>query len=224
MKALVFDLDGVLVDVSGSYRRAVKETFRYFAGRDIDDAGIEAYKGRGGLNNDWDLTHAALCEQGLSVAREKVVEAFQRIYLGDRFNGLIKNERWLVRDEVLAGLREGYDLAIVTGRPGPETRFTLTHFDVDRFFPVVITQDDLPEGRGKPDPLGIRTALAILGRTDGYYAGDTVDDMRAAAGAGLVPIGVVRGEDGRDAKEAGLLAAGAARIVRDVNRIREVLS
>lgn len=227
MKALLFDLDGVLVDVAGSYRRAIRETFRFFADAEIDEAAIRAYKDGGGLNDDWDLTLTALRDRGIAVERGRVVEAFQEIYLGKNFDGLIGNEKWLLRGEALKDLFRTFDLGIVTGRPAAETRFTLEHFGFERFFPVVITRDDLPEGRGKPDPLGIRSALAVLGRRQGFYAGDTVDDMRAARAAGLVPIGVVSpgdaGGDGSvDTAGARLLAAGAHRIVRDINRIGEI--
>lgn len=227
MKALLFDLDGVLVDVAGSYRRAIRETFRLFADAEIDEAAIQAYKDGGGLNDDWDLTLTALRDRGIAVERDRVVETFQEIYLGKNFDGLIGNEQWLLRGEVLTDLFRTFDLGIVTGRPAAETRFTLEHFGFGRFFPVVITRDDLPEGRGKPDPLGIRTALAVLGRREGFYAGDTVDDMRAARAAGLVPIGVVSagdagGDDCVDEAGAKLLAAGADRIVRDINRIGEI--
>ncbi len=218
MKALLFDCDGVLVDVSESYRRAVQETARRFGAGEIDAAAIRAYKERGGLNNDWDLTLTALRERGIAADRRDVVKAFQEIYLGRDFDGLIRNEVWLCREGLLSGLAGKYALGIVTGRPAPETRFTLEHFGADGFFPVVVTQDDLAEDRGKPDPLGILTALARLGSVEGYYVGDTVDDMRAALGAGLVPIGVAP-EDGGP----GLLKAGAARIIRDINRIGEVL-
>lgn len=69
-KLIVFDMDGVLIDVSGSYRETVRKTARlFFDGADgfeklpdplfplKDLAGL---KQTGGLNNDWDLTAMAL--------------------------------------------------------------------------------------------------------------------------------------------------------------------
>jgi HAD superfamily phosphatase len=57
--AVVLDIDGVLVDVADSYRRAIVETLDRVYGRTIDDAGIQRFKDAGGFNNDWELTDAA---------------------------------------------------------------------------------------------------------------------------------------------------------------------
>jgi len=57
--AVVLDIDGVLVDVSDSYRRAIVESVDRVYGRTIDDAAIQGFKNAGGFNNDWELTYAA---------------------------------------------------------------------------------------------------------------------------------------------------------------------
>ena len=70
-KLIVFDMDGVIVDVSGSYREAVRQTARLiFNGvlseDDLPDplfslADLASVKQAGGLNNDWELTYYVLC-------------------------------------------------------------------------------------------------------------------------------------------------------------------
>ncbi len=73
----VFDVDGVLIDTTGSYRLAVIATAEYIVGERLklwrrDAAGgaplvtledVRAFKLAGGFNNDWDLafTFSALC-------------------------------------------------------------------------------------------------------------------------------------------------------------------
>ena len=67
---IVFDMDGVLVDVSGSYRDTVRQTARLFftgaqAFASLPDplfslADLASVKQSGGLNNDWDLTFVIL--------------------------------------------------------------------------------------------------------------------------------------------------------------------
>lgn len=69
-KLIVFDMDGVLIDVSGSYREAARKTARlFFAGAKgfgkLPDplfplSDLAALKQTGGLNNDWDLTALTL--------------------------------------------------------------------------------------------------------------------------------------------------------------------
>ncbi|MFC6716459.1 TIGR01548 family HAD-type hydrolase [Natrialbaceae archaeon GCM10025810] len=57
--AVVLDVDGVLVDVADSYRRAIVESVEYVYDRTIRKDDIQAFKDAGGFNNDWELTYAA---------------------------------------------------------------------------------------------------------------------------------------------------------------------
>jgi HAD superfamily hydrolase (TIGR01548 family) len=69
-KLIVFDMDGVIVDVSGSYREAVRQTARLFlkgigSENTLPDplfslADLAGVKQAGGLNNDWELTYHVL--------------------------------------------------------------------------------------------------------------------------------------------------------------------
>lgn len=56
--AVVLDIDGVLVDVADSYRRAIIETVELVHGDTIEKAAIQQFKDAGGFNNDWELTYA----------------------------------------------------------------------------------------------------------------------------------------------------------------------
>ena len=69
VNAIVFDCDGVLIDVSEAYRKAVAETAsritEAFTGirlpEDLIDRGVfHSFKKTGGFNNDWDLTYAII--------------------------------------------------------------------------------------------------------------------------------------------------------------------
>ncbi|GGL34538.1 haloacid dehalogenase [Halarchaeum grantii] len=56
---VVLDVDGVLVDVADSYRRAIVESVERVHGETIPKAGVQAFKDAGGFNNDWALSDAA---------------------------------------------------------------------------------------------------------------------------------------------------------------------
>ena len=56
--AVVLDVDGVLVDVADSYRRAIVETVDRVHGRTIPREAVQSFKDAGGFNNDWELTDA----------------------------------------------------------------------------------------------------------------------------------------------------------------------
>lgn len=57
--AVVLDIDGVLVDVATSYRRAIVDTVDRLYGETIDLDAVQAFKEAGRFNNDWKLTDAA---------------------------------------------------------------------------------------------------------------------------------------------------------------------
>ena len=59
VESVVLDVDGVLVDVADSYRRAILESVEQVYGRTIRRADIQRFKDAGGFNNDWELTYAA---------------------------------------------------------------------------------------------------------------------------------------------------------------------
>ncbi len=223
MKAVLFDMDGVLVDVSRSYRLAVQQTLEIFLKQTIDFDEIQAYKNRGGLNNDWDLTECILREYGKTVKKEVIIGVFQHIYLGKDFNGLIRNEKWLLNRQIMETIRREYQIGIVTGRPRMESSYVLERFEVGPYFSVLITIDDVPAHKNKPDPLGIELALKALSLKEAYYLGDTVDDMIAASRAGVIPIGVSQGGHETKFQIALLKQHGAWKALTDVNSILEVL-
>ena len=53
---ILFDIDGVIRDVSESYRLAVKKTVYSFCGWEPSSLDIDNLKNEGIWNNDWDLT------------------------------------------------------------------------------------------------------------------------------------------------------------------------
>ncbi|AUV80520.1 TIGR01548 family HAD-type hydrolase [Salinigranum rubrum] len=57
--AVVLDIDGVLVDVADSYRRAIVESIERVYDETLPAGAIQAFKNAGGFNNDWELTYAA---------------------------------------------------------------------------------------------------------------------------------------------------------------------
>lgn len=68
---VILDIDGVLVDVSSSYRRAIVETVSYLYDDSIPREAVQYFKDAGGFNNDWELTDAVAF---LVIARDNGME------------------------------------------------------------------------------------------------------------------------------------------------------
>ncbi|MCH8180284.1 MAG: HAD-IA family hydrolase [Proteobacteria bacterium] len=219
-EALLFDLDGVLADVEDSYRRCVLETAESF-GVPITRADLETAVLAGDANNDWVLTQRILEARGVEVPLEDVIEHYQAIYLGTpQKPGLRESERLLVGRDVLERLAARLPLGIVTGRPRAEATWFLDRTGISDLFGAVVCLEDGPL---KPDPEPVRVALARLGVERAWMMGDTPDDLRAAAAAGVLPVGIVApGDDPSNALPA-LRDAGAATVLDHVTNLEELL-
>ena len=73
---LIFDIDGVLADVSASYRLAIRKTSKFFTRADISFQEIQGYKNKGGFNNDWDLTERIIRERGVNAEKILIIKKF----------------------------------------------------------------------------------------------------------------------------------------------------
>ncbi len=219
---LVFDMDGVLVDVTDSYREAILRTVRHFTGREATKDYIQQIKNRGGFNDDFQLSHTAIRELGGQAAFGDVVDYFQRVFLGENGNGLILQERWIPRDGLLERLAGDWRLAIFTGRPRAEAALTLNRFARSVGFDPVLGHEDVAQP--KPAPDGLLKIRAACGEVETVYLGDTVDDARSARAAGVPFIGVASRHNTRRDELLRLFAEeGARAVIEDVNDVERVL-
>jgi histidinol-phosphate aminotransferase len=219
-EALIFDMDGVLADVSGSYREATLQTAAAF-GVTLEINDIEAATAAGNANNDWELTQRLMAERGVERSLADVTARFEEIYQGTESEpGLRRTERLLLGREKLLALGERLPLAVVTGRPRADAERFLTEQDIADCFRTVVTMEDAPI---KPDPAPVRLALERLGVATAWMLGDTPDDLRAARGAAVLPIGVIAPGDEPESTTASLRRAGAATVVSETEKILEVL-
>jgi len=215
---IVFDMDGVLVDVTESYRETIVQTVKRFCGRTIERAAIQDYKNQGGWNNDWLLSQRILADFGMEVPYQTVVDEFQKIFFGPNGNdGLMQREEWIDTTGTLARLQNRYEFSVFTGRLRAEAQLTLDRFANGLRFSPVVGDDDV--GKGKPDPEGL---LQIDGAR--YYIGDTVDDARASRAANVPFIGVGNRRDEGHAKTVALMEAeGAIAIIESINELEKVV-
>ena len=214
-EAVLFDLDGVIANVSDSYRRCIISTAETY-GVTVTREQIAQAKTRLGSNNDWILTYDFVERAGVQTTLDEVTRRFQRFYADYR-----RNERLCVDRDLLETVAARVPLAVVTGRPREDAERFLSEHELTELFSVVVCMEDAPP---KPDPAPVRLALQQLRVERAWMFGDTADDMAAARGAGVVPIGVVAPGDDYDCVAENLLAAGGAVVLRRTDDLMEATS
>ena len=198
---ILFDIDGVIRDVTNSYRLAIQETVNFFSGWRPSIEDIDSIKSEGCWNNDWDLSLEMITRyiqnnnHSLTPPnRKKLIECFEDFYFGgdptnesSEWSGFIKNETLLVQKNLfdeLTQLRIGW--GFVSGAELPSAKFILEKRLGLRAAPL-IAMGDAPD---KPDPTGfISLSSKISKRPLGganvpiAYIGDTVADVKTVINA-----------------------------------------
>jgi HAD superfamily phosphatase len=215
-------MDGVLVDVTESYRESIQQTVQHFAGVAPTREQIQQFKNQGGWNDDWKLSHHLITGVGVDVDFETVKNHFQKIFLGKGTDGLILRERWVARPGVLEALAEQFEFAIFTGRPLADAKLTLDRFAPGLTFWPQVGMHEVQ--KHKPDPEGLLLAAGQRGRKV-YYIGDTVDDARCARAADVPFIGIAAPSNPLYIDLVFLFQETAAyAIVDDINYLSEVFA
>ncbi|MCF6192784.1 MAG: aminotransferase class I/II-fold pyridoxal phosphate-dependent enzyme [Kangiellaceae bacterium] len=220
-KLVCLDMDGVLIDTSGSYDEAVKQTVFKLSNQIIEQQQITELRRSGGYNNDWVVSQKLLDILGMTVDLEAVTQEFQAIYLGENGEGLVNNETSLINPSLVKKITvsNSQTFCIVTGRPRKEAQSGQKLIGLEPL--ELISLDDVDEP--KPSPEGIKKMQnQILQNNPAlsfctWMCGDNPDDMQAAVGSNSMAIGI--GLDNQDA----LYAAGADIVIASINEIEEWL-
>jgi HAD superfamily phosphatase len=219
---IVFDMDGVLAEVTESYREAIVQTVEHFTGQAIARESIQRYKNAGGWNNDWALSQRICADLGTEVAYGTVVDYFNQIFLGHNGSGLINRESWIPQPGLLERLMTRYGTAVFTGRLRYELDITLSRFASELRFDPIICAEHVVNGKPAPDGL-----LAIQRMKPGrhlWFVGDTIDDARSASAAGVPFIGILaETHSRRDELKRLFEQEKAVAIIENVNEIEGVL-
>lgn len=201
---VVFDIDGVIRDVGGSYRRALADTVEQFTQGAYRPSAtdIDALKAEGHWNNDWEgsqeLVYRHFEAQGvershLNLNYDDLVAFFQSRYRGpdpQHWTGYICQEPLLLNADY-------FDLLTQAGIPwgffSGATRGSASYVLEKRLglrSPVLVAMEDAP---GKPDPTGLIEVVQQLepfgaSSTPVLYLGDTVADLHTVQNASRIDL------------------------------------
>ncbi len=205
MQALIFDLDGTLIDTVYAHVFAWQRAFAE-VGLAIDGWRIHRRVGMsGGL-----AARAAARELGREIAPAEEAALLKRH--GELLRQFLPERRPLPGAvELIADLRaRKIPFGIATSGNRPEIDLSLAALGIGPGTPVIERRD---VKRAKPEPDLFLACQAKLGVPVNacYVVGDAVWDMLAARRAGMLSVGLLSGGYGEDE----LVAAGAYRVYRD---------
>jgi len=206
--AVLFDVDGTLIDSNGAHAEAWAQAFREH-GVAVDAARVRPLIGMGGDK----LLPAVANVSEDSALGQRVARRKKAIF--DSFLQALKPTRGA--RPLLEFLRDhGVDLVIATSADGQELDALLERGGVEDLFPKRTSKDDAQES--KPDPDVVQAALrkSHASRERAVMVGDTPYDLEAARRAGIAAVALRCGGYWSDAD-----LTGALEILDDPAALRE---
>lgn len=180
---LVFDVDGVLIDVKETFWRSALQTVEKLTGKKGTWAELHQWKRQPGNNDDWMMVSRWATAWGVPTTYEQARKAFQPFYWGSNGKpGNVAKEIWLVTPKLVEKWARRRELNLFTGRTRKEFTYSFERWSASKHFRSVVTMDD---ARKKPFPDGLYAILRKRDPKSALYLGDNVDDALAAQAAGV---------------------------------------
>lgn len=181
-QAVLFDLDGTLVDTVDLIVKSYQHVWLTLLGRQLDDARARAFIGR--------TLRAAMLDEGVEDVEGMIAE-----YTSWNWAHLAELQRdYPGVPELLAGLRaSGVTTGVVTAKRRRSAAMSLDAANLTDLVGLTVAMEDT--AAHKPDPTPLLVAAQRLGIEPGTaaYVGDTIYDVQAAKAAGMAAIAVTWG-------------------------------
>lgn len=185
VKALVFDLDGTLIDSKEDLALSMNATLEHLGRKRIEPERIYSYVG-GGVQL---LVKRALAEGAADEEVERGMAYFLEYYRAHMLDNTVP----------YPGVREGLErlagreLAVLTNKPVKFSKLILNGLGMASYFRYVYGGNSFE--KKKPDPLGLNTLLRELdaGPRETMMVGDSEVDIQTARNAGTWACGVTYG-------------------------------
>ena len=207
--AVIFDMDGVIVDSEPLHERAFLEIVEQIGYRETHGLNIADFVGR----SDQELWTAFVerhqpaetLEQLLSMKRQRVVEILRREQ--PLFDGL---------PELIEDLARMYKLALASGSERAVVEAVLAFKGLGRFFQVTVSGSDIRQGKPAPDIfLRASKLLGVLPK-ECWVIEDSKPGIAAGLAAGMRVIAITNTHPADELR-------AATRVVADYQEIRQLL-
>jgi AHBA synthesis associated protein len=185
-KAILFDLDGVIIDSMPAMRDAFKTAYRDVVDASPDDAALEPLFQQYCRYLGYAFTEIM---DFLSLPHE-MKEPFVRH--SAEFKHRVRINEGM--PSVLKGLHaEGMKLTVATGKDGYRARDLLDLLDLSQYIDIVTGSDEVERGKPAPDMLLMQMDTLDVSPNEAIMVGDSPADIQAGKAAGVTTVGVLWG-------------------------------
>ena len=199
LRGLIFDLDGTLVDSAPDIRQALNATLAGQGRRHLTLDEVKSFVGDGMLTS----LQRAFAATGAGLSNDESYRQFQNFISFYREQPAEMAQIYPQVRETLDGfLQDGVKLGLCTNKQETSTHRLLDELDLARYFTFVAGGDTFPVHKPHPDHVrGVIERLRVPAESC-VMIGDSVNDVRAAQGAGIPCLVVTHGY-GIDVAELG---------------------
>jgi len=214
IRAILFDLDGTLMDTDDAFLDSVAGRLERF-GRLFPEGDPRPLLRRAMLAAEGPVNRmvSMLDRIGLDDNLFSMGDRLRRMR-GLRVQGQFRPVEGVV--EMIHALCGSYRLGIITTRSRNDALAFVRQFDLEASFEVVATREDTHRLKPHPEPILHATALVGLPPSECAMVGDTAVDIISAKAAGSYAVGVLCGFGEREE----LCAAGADLILDHTSQLK----
>ena len=186
-KALLFDLDGTLIDSAPDIAAAVN---RLLATQGLEALSVDSVRGMigNGVRKLVERAFAARERQLDDAGLEAMYQSMMDIYGQHLVNETVVLKGAL--EVVRASRKSGIRVAVVTNKPEGFSRTILAHYGFAADVDAVVGGDTGPERKPAPDMLLHALNLLNVTVADAVMVGDSPADIGAAKAAGMASVAV----------------------------------
>jgi phosphoglycolate phosphatase len=196
LRAIIFDLDGTLVDSAEDLRAALNQLLGGLGLPPIEANEIKGMIGDGVLKM---VERALVAAHGDPRRKDALLPRFLEIYQANSAN---LTRCFPAVPETLDLLHsKGFRLAVVTYKPVLATNRILEALSLAEFFPVVVGGDSVQQRKPHPAPLLEAARRLGVDVSQSLMVGDNIHDVEAARAAGMRCVAVSYGYHHRPPSE-----------------------
>jgi phosphoglycolate phosphatase len=196
LRAIIFDLDGTLVDSAEDLRAALNQLLGGLGLPPIEANEIKGMIGDGVLKM---VERALVAAHGDPRRKDALLPRFLEIYQANSAN---LTRCFPAVPETLDLLHsKGFRLAVVTNKPVLATNRILEALSLAEFFPVVVGGDSVQQRKPHPAPLLEAARRLGVDVSQSLMVGDNIHDVEAARAAGMRCVAVSYGYHHRPPSE-----------------------